>query len=270
MHMKGLIAACRPVRILLVADGPIPHHYMNFRGDQIVRHLVQNGHELVVVCPRGPMQKERVRNGGFNPLYIYLPPQQGMISPLTLFRRVSLMLRMIMQVRILLGTESFDLIRAVSFLPAVASIIARGSRRIPLVTNLSDFYSDLYRQFGLPLSSFVSSFLKWMERYVASESDVLIVDSLDQRKQFVSLGSREERTVVIPHGIPAQERNSATHVGIVPDPQSLFSGVTTPKVVFYIGDVSKLDGVDVLIRSMKLLAGFGGQARLLIVGSGSS
>jgi glycosyltransferase involved in cell wall biosynthesis len=177
---------------------------------------------------------------------------------------------MIIQVRILTRTASFDLIRAVSFLPAIASIIARGRRRIPLVTNLSDFYSDLYRQFGLPMSSVVSRFLKLMERYVASESDVLIVDSIDQRKQFVSLGSRRERTVVIPHGIPSQSGSLHDHVEAVVDPRAMFSGAASPKVVFYIGDISRLDGVDILIRSIKLVANADDQARLLIVGSGSS
>jgi glycosyltransferase involved in cell wall biosynthesis len=180
------------------------------------------------------------------------------------------MLHMIIRVRVLSRTESFDLIRAVSFLPAIASIIARGTRKIPIITNLSDFYSDLYGQFGLPMPSFVSRLLKLMERFVASESDVLIVDSIDQRKQFVSLGSREERTVVIPHGIPAQTSHSDPHGGTIWDPRSVFSGVTSPKLVFYIGDVSKLDGVDILIRSIKLVANVGDQARLLIIGSGSS
>ncbi len=254
----------------MLADGPIPHQYMNFRGNELVSYLAQMGHKVWVVCPAGPGRYDRGLQGLRNLNFVYLPAQHPVTSPSKVVQRMLLLVWLTIRARKLLGSHDFDLIRAISFLPAVAAIMARGRRRIPLVTNLSDFYSDLYWQFGLPFPVLVSSILRLLEHAVASRSDALIVDSPSQRSKFVSLGSKPEDVVVIPHGVPS---GSGQLGGLDSDglnPKSMFSGIADPDIVFYIGDISHLDGVDVLVRCISLVLPQNDRVRVLVVGSGPS
>jgi glycosyltransferase involved in cell wall biosynthesis len=258
------------MKILLLSDGPIPHLYMNFRGNELVSYLALMGHKVFVVCPAGPGRYDHGLHGVSNLRFIYLRASQPVTSPSGIVRRILLLASLTIRARQLLKSNEIELIRAISFLPAVAAIIARGKRRIPLVTNLSDLYSDLYGQFRLPFHVLVSPILKFFEGVVAARCGALIVDSPSQRNKFVSLGANPRDVVVIPHGIPSDFGRTG---GLDNDgfrPKSMFSGVANPDIVFYIGDISNLDGVDVLLRSVRLVLRHNDRVRFLVVGSGLS
>ncbi len=265
-----LVLAGERTRILLLADGPIPHLFMNFRGNELVSYLARKGHEVWVVCPEGPGSYDRDVHGLPNLNFVYLPTQHSITSPIKIVKRMFLFLSLTIRARKLLRRHDFDVIRPISFLPAVAAIIVRGRRRIPVVTNLSDFYSDLYRQFGLPFPTLVSAVLKLFERFVAIRSDALIVDSPSQRSKFVSLGSKPEDVVVIPHGIPSVSGQSGSLNSDGFNPKTMFPDIADPDVVFYIGDISHLDGVDILVRCLPLVLSQNRRVRILVVGSGPS
>ncbi len=258
------------VRVLLVADGPIPHRFMNFRGNEVVSYLTQRGQELWVVCPRSIERLAQSDAGLQNVRFTYLSFYKPVLSPVDVFQRLGLLISMVFQIRKLIRNYDFDVIRAISFLPALASIISRGRKTVPLVTNLSDFYSDLYQQFGLPLPSLSCWLIRLMERLVASKSDTLIVDSPRQREKFVLLGSNPETTVVIPHAIPSEGGDAGDLSPNLFDPSCAFPRVQDPEVIFYIGDISELDGLDVMIRSLPYILSVNDRARLLIVGSGTT
>jgi glycosyltransferase involved in cell wall biosynthesis len=165
----------------------------------------------------------------------------------------------------MLSQEKFDVIRTISLLPTFAAIRARRNAT-PIVANLSDFYSDLYRHSALPLSSVACGILKVIEKSAVTGSDVFIVDTPFQRRLWRNWGLDERRCVVIPHGYYPDKFSPDLSFG---EFRAKYGIDEETQVLLYHGDISAQDGIDILIRSMPLLSKRGIDAKLVIVGSGT-
>jgi glycosyltransferase involved in cell wall biosynthesis len=75
------------------------------------------------------------------------------------------------------------------------------------------------------------------------------------------------RCAAIPHGLP---RSWGKNVEITEPPKSIFNEVHVDPTLFYVGDISEMDGVDVLMRAACDLRARGIPVRLLIIGDGTN
>jgi glycosyltransferase involved in cell wall biosynthesis len=197
-------------------------------------------------------------------------------------RKLLILKSVVRKVTHLVRQEKFDVIRPISLVPALASLIAtRGRSRAPIVANLSDFYSDLCRQLMIPAAPIVSHLVEAFERKVIRESDAVIVDSPIQRAYWGHWGLDEKRCSVVPHGIPrsydgwrdshqqVQELRNLNEPGTEDRNSVLPPRSTSPqKVVLYVGDISRMDGLDVLIAASPRIKKEINDVLFVIVGQG--
>jgi glycosyltransferase involved in cell wall biosynthesis len=250
------------MRILIVSELPIPSRRKSYRADPLAKYLSKTGHEVTVICPKNLPQSQKELEDYKNVTFSYITQKSTPHNPLN---RLFVLFSMAKKIRRELKEKKFDVIRPISFLPAYATILAN-KRKVPLVVNLSDFYSDLYKQFGLPFTSIVANVVKNMEKAIVTQSDVLIVDSPTQRKYWKYWGLEEKRGVVLPNGVDRELFNSE----INKEEAKLRFGIDkNKKIVFYSGDISRLDGLDVLLKAAPLVIKEIKDIKFVIVGNGS-
>ncbi|MFQ6076717.1 MAG: glycosyltransferase, partial [Candidatus Bathyarchaeia archaeon] len=223
------------MRVLVVSEAPVPTLHRSYRSDPLAKYLSAMGHEVSVVCPKpaGDVEGE-----GYEAIsFCHLPEQRyEKYSPISRYRFLASIRK---RVEALLDEEKFDVIRPITFPAGYATITAK-AKKPPVITNLSDFYSDLYRQFELPLSPLVSMVLRRMERRVIKGSDVLLVDAPTQRTYWRDWGLDVRRCAVLPNGVDRRLFNPEADGNEIRETYRLDE---TSKLVFYHGDLSRLDGV---------------------------
>lgn len=253
--------------VLAVCDGPVPHLRMNYRGDVLTRHLARASQQAVhVICPRPEMSPPRSVFPGVR--FLYLNPYRRIRSAIDVLERGVALLEMIAKVRRMLRSERFVSIRTVSTGPTIAAVIARGSRRIPIIANISDFYGDLYHGSELPFPRLVTAIVRTTERLV-SQVDLAIVDTAEQRALWATRGLSLERCVVSPHGLP---RTAQPPLSADPDHVDLKSKFQIPDerpIAIYVGDMSEGDGIDLLMKAVGALRKRGYVMSLVLVGAGT-
>jgi glycosyltransferase involved in cell wall biosynthesis len=251
------------MRILIVSELPIPSKRKSYRADPLAKYLSKMGHEVTVICPKNLSQPQKELKDYENVTFSYMT--QKSTAPHNPMNRLLVLFSMAKKIRRELKEKKFNVIRPISFLPAYAAIWAN-KHKVPLVVNLSDFYSDLYKQFGLPLASVAAHIIQTMEKTIVTHSDVLIVDSPTQRKYWKYWGLEERKCVVLPNGIDRELFNFE----INKEEAKLHLGIDkNKKIVFYSGDISRLDGLDVLLKAAPLVIKEIKDIKFVIVGNGS-
>jgi len=257
------------LKILIIGDYPVPSIYKSYRADPLAKYLASLGHEVTVLCPHPPFSYS-----SYNQMYyknirvIYSSEYRHITQSGDLLLRSSQPLLLGSSLHHLLKTEKFDVIRAVSFVPSYVASLLSDKYKIPLVVNLSDFYSDLYSQFGLPLSSIVAVALRRMEKRIAKISKLFIVDSPAQRDLWsVQWGLDPRKCVVVPDGI---NLNMFFDKGDKFFDKSKIHLDNSTKIVYFQGDISYLDGIDLLVDSASyIIKKIPVRIHYLIVGHGT-
>jgi len=251
------------LRILIISELPIPSRRKSYRADPLSKYFPKMGHEITVVCPKSPFQSQKYLRDYENVTFSYIAPNERTThNPL---KRFFAFVAMAKKIRKELKEGKFDVIRPISFLPAYAAICANNKQKVPLVVNLSDFYSDLYKQFELPFTSAAVNILRNMEKTIARQSDVLIVDSPTQREYWKQWGLEENRCVVLPNGLNLELFSPKINV----EKAKSHCGIDEKKVVFYHGDISHMDGIDVLVAAAPAIIKGADDVNIMVVGSGS-
>ena len=252
------------MRILVVGELPIIHKTCRIGP----KYFSRKGHKVLSVSPLPESKDESMITSYYKDTEFEFVPSTKLINENSLaviFNRVGQLTFMILKIRKILRKGRCDVIRPVGFLPSVASVVARGKYSIPVVATSTDFYSDLYGQFGLPFSSFFSKILRKVESQIARKSDVFVTDTPIQRKYWGRLGVNEKDCVVLPHSF---ERNMSRIPEDSWEVREKYGISNETKVIFYCGDISKLDGLDVLIKAMPSVLRKV-DAKLVIVGLGT-
>lgn len=250
------------MNLALICDGPVPHTRMNYRGEVFLRLLPGSGHTVYLIAT-GVLGAGELR-----PDIRLVPYTCGQYRPIAGIRsipgRLWQIVRMFIAAKRILR-QDVDLIRTVAFIPTIVAVLARGRGGVPILANMSDFYSDLYLGGKLPFSRPALWLIRRLERLCA-RADILIVDTPAQRVRWMARGVQPARCVVIPHGLPRSWAGVSPAVSLKPagaanDPSS--------PILFYVGDISEMDGLDVLMRATHRLRASGLAARLLIIGKGT-
>ena len=254
------------LKILIVGDGNVPSLYKNYRADPLARYLSRMGHDVTVLCPRPRITDDEYSRHFKDVKFVYVSGYKNIKVPIDLVYRLRQLTVMLIQIDHLLSRERFDLIRAVSLIPGYISTIFGKKYNVPVVTNISDFYSDLYKQSDLPLPLVASSILRRMEEVVVKESDVFIVDSPIQRRYWEVWGLNERKGVVIPHGNYPDRFNPKTSQGKI---RVKYRINEESRIIYYHGDISHQDGVDVLIDCAPYVVKNDENVKFMVVGTGT-
>jgi glycosyltransferase involved in cell wall biosynthesis len=253
----------KKLEVLLIGDGPIPHRYMNYSGDHVFKSLMKSGHKVTLVAQAPENRSDYLRNSNQLEVHYIAAPSRYRLG-----MRPAFYWRLFSVVASVMKKHRFDVVRPISLLPSLAALLARDGSRTPILANISDFYSDLYGQFELPAARLVSPSIELVEKFVATHLDFLIVDTEVQRQAWLKYGIDSGRCLPIPHGIPF---NGPGPEGV----QASLAGIRKrhgigerSKVGFYIGDISAMDGVDILIRACAILNLQGIDFEVIIVGAG--
>jgi glycosyltransferase involved in cell wall biosynthesis len=250
------------MNVALLCDGPVPHSHMNYRGDAFLRLLPGHGHTVYLVGMEVAGAKE------LRPDLTLLSYSCGRYTSIAGLRNVPLRLwqlcRMFVAVKRILRHD-LDLIRTISMLPTMVALLARGRGSAPIVANVSDFYSDLYVGSKLPFARVAIWLIGHMERMCA-RADYLIVDTPAQRAKWVSRGAQSTRCIVIPHGLPRSWNREA---GALASAGQDNQAGKLSRTLFYVGDMSEMDGLDVLLQAIHYSRVQGRPMSLLMIGNGT-
>ena len=152
------------------------------------------------------------------------------------------------------------------YLGLIASLVKR--RNDFLVLDCCDFYFDLYREFGLPLPGLICPVLFALERHAFRQADLLIVDTPAQCRYMSSIFRiPSNRIFALPNGVlldkyplpVAKDTELMSRYGIDVD----------DIVLFYGGDISALDGIELAAEFLKSKPKeFSQRLHLIIIGKG--
>ena len=234
----------------------MPSSYRSSRADVLALSLHRMGHDITVICPE-PRIREDMHNRDYDGIRrIYTPPVQQ--SNLLTRARSFFAIRKAMKK--ILSKESFDVVRPISLIPGY--VAAKLKPEIPVMTSLTDFYSDFYEQFDMPAKRIAIPIIKRIESSIMRNTDLVVIDSPSQRDEWGKWGLEHRRGVVIPHGVdPTRFRNMGKSKRIVER-----YGLGKSKIVFFHGDICNLDGVDLLVDAAERLKG---DIKAMIVGDGT-
>ena len=232
--------------------------------DPLAGRFANAGHEVTAIRPEpigGETIPELMEGVCQNVKYYYLSKYSRSYSLITRFKYLIEMIRMVKRVN---EKEDYDIIRAISLMPGYAAVRAKQGLKTKVVTNLSDFYSDMYGLFKLPLAFGVTRFLRKIEEKVVRESDLLFVDSPTQREYWVNWGLNAKKCSVVPNPILPEVFNPKV------EGQSIRKkhNIQNAKIILYQGDISELDGIETLILAAQDILREINNAIFMIVGSG--
>ena len=120
----------------------------------------------------------------------------------------------------------------------------------PYFADICDFYSDLYDEFGMPFGKYLKKIIHRIETYALKRPNLIFLDTNTQRDYLVkTFGVDRKKCVVIPNGIMLDYYPLKMEKDKKILKKYNFSG--DDKILFYGGDLSKLDGVELIIEFVK-------------------
>ncbi len=230
------------MKILVICDVPL----VGFRPGMLVRSLGERGHEITFLGPRLPA-KMSLENRGYEKVkavYIYGGHRWG-----DLHERGRQFVELSFKLNRLLKSEKFDLLRPMMLLADYLTIKCNQKYKSPILAGLTDIYSDIYRQVNLPLPGLAVPLITHMERVIMKNSDLLVVDTPVMRDLWKKWGLDEKKSVVLPFG----EDYEMFRKGDCQKVKKKYELTNEKIVLFHGGDITHLDGLDILIEATELL-----------------
>ncbi len=227
------------MKILVICDVPL----VGFRPGMLVQSLSQRGHEVTFLGPRPLETSSNKSYEKVKLVYISGGRKWG-----NLFERGRQFIELYFKLSKLLRTERFDLLRPMMLLAGYLTIKCNERYGYPVLASHTDIYTDIYRQVNRPLPQIAVPLIFHMERVIVRNSDLLIVDTPVMRELWKKWGLNEKKSVVLPHGADYQMFRKG-------DSQKVKEsyGIPNEKIIFFHGDITHLDGLDILIEATELL-----------------
>ena len=238
------------MKILIVGDGQSPNLIKSYRIDPLAKHFRDKGWEVTVISSR---PKEKIKYTGYENIeFHHIPPYVSPNNWKSVVNKAVNKLHLIRKTKKIMKKEKFDVVRAISLFPAYASL----GKESPVITNLGDNFQYVYKHFKLPLPFFASKILNKVQKKVLTEGDLTIINSNAQRDYFKEMPI--EKSVVLPNGFYMDR--------FLKSPKKKFS--RKKKIIFYHGDISKIDGLETLIKAVNELQKTRNDFHVLIIGDG--
>lgn len=138
-------------------------------------------------------------------------------------------------------------------------------RDLVYFADICDFYSDLYGEFKMPLAKLLRPAIFFMEKIAQHRANLIFVDTSAQRDFLTKkMNVNGRQCVVIPNGILLE--NFPYHSKKDERVLESYGYTKNDKILFYGGDISKMDGIDLIIRFIETNR----DIKALIIGKGKS
>jgi glycosyltransferase involved in cell wall biosynthesis len=138
------------------------------------------------------------------------------------------------------------------------------NKKTPFFADICDFYSDLYEEFGMPMGRYVKKIIFRIEASALKRPNLIFLDTIAQREYVTNtFGVSKKKCVVIPNGLLMDYYP----LKMEKDKQVLkkYNFSANDKILFYGGDLSRLDGVELIIEYVKKHRNI----KALIIGKGN-
>lgn len=253
----------KKIKILTYSDIPIPSYNRPYRGILFIDYFKKNEEvDFYVVSPKS---ENLFKNDKNNILKIYYDKVNFKKIQYSLFHRLIGILKLVYT--LIVNKDNFrDLsyIRVGSTYLVFLTLFFR-NKNTKLFVDICDLYSELYKDFGMPLSSIVSKIIFHFEKYSLKLPDLIFVDTPAQRDYFVEKFNIDARKCIVqPNGILIDSFPYIDHK----DSEVLkeYGFKKEDKVIFYGGDIAESDGIEFLIEFAKNNKKF----KYLVIGKGNS
>lgn len=250
--------------ILTFSDVPLPSYTRAYRGNLFVDFASKGWLNTVYIV--SPSSNVKFKNNKFvkvKSLYFKTPPFKN--YQYRLFSRLFYISKLISQlIHFRIRNYKIDFIRTGSTYLSLFVLLTQ-KKQVPYFADICDFYSDLYREFDMPLSKILKPLIFWFEKKAINRADLVFVDTAAQREYIVEkFRFSSKRCVVLPNGILKEyypfalkkDGNVLSHYGFN----------TKDKIIFYGGDISKIDGVEMVLKYVEQNRNI----KALIIGKGNS
>ena len=161
---------------------------------------------------------------------------------------------------VLKDKEHYDLLVSHDWLAALAGIIARRNLGAPFV-----FHFHSTEQGRNPAGS---PTIKDIERLSATVADRIVTVSYAMRDELVSLGYSEQKIRVIHNGVDEKKYDATRFSAQQVESFREKIGIGSSPMIFFIGRLTRVKGVDSLVRAMPRIIQEIPDAKLVILGIG--
>jgi len=235
------------MKILLVCEQPLPSKKRAGRPNYTVKYLSKRGHDITVLCPKSGEEDDGLAR------YEYINVEFKQFS---IINRLRLLREFKKKINELINKENFDIIRSINIIPTYCSL----NNKINVYAELTDFLSDLYLQFNMPLKEIIIPFIKRIEKKIAKYVNYANVETEVGRNFWKEIGANEKKIVVIPNGVDTKhfDPNKANKEVIKEKYR-----IKEYRVLFYHGDIGYYDGIHFIIKILNNL-----DVKFMLVGNG--
>ena len=254
----------RKYNVFIPSEIPFPSYNRSYRVVLFVNHAPEG--RLGNVYVTASKSDEVLINKNVNVIYDYIKADSFKNNQYSIILRLwdlfKLFLKMI-KFRFSNKGKNIDFIRSgttfISFL-----ILLSQKRKIPYFADICDFYFELYEVFNMPFAKIFKPFIFRLEKLALKRIDIIFVDTVAQRRYLADkMGIDEKRCIVLPNGIKTQffpfiENKDA-------EIQEKYGISKDDRVLFYAGDISKMDGIEMMIDYVNKNK----KVKALIVGKGN-
>ncbi|MBM4401924.1 MAG: glycosyltransferase [Candidatus Cloacimonetes bacterium] len=232
--------------LLTFSDVPIPSYTRPYRGVLFVDYAPNRKIENVYVI--SSESREKFKNKRINLHTDYFSATDFKSNQYNLYFRLSNIFKLFLKLFKfrLQKAHKIGFIRTGSTYLSFLVLLTQKTKT-PYFADICDFYFDLYQEFKMPLASFLKPLIFFFEKLALQRANLLFVDTAVQRRyQVQKLGVDARKCVVIPNGVILDNYPFS----LKKDENVLRDYNFSPldKILFYGGDISEADGVEMIIK----------------------
>lgn len=254
----------RKNNVLVFSDFPLPSYKKPHRNVLFVDYAPAKKFGKVYLISPKPNEEFKNKNLNVIPYYYKISDDFYRTQHNLILRLFGIFKLFFMLLLFRVKNNKIDYIRTgstyLSFLVTVTQ-----SKKAVFLGDVCDFYYELYEEFNKPFAKILKPLIFLVESISIRRMNLIFVDTAAQRKFLVNkMKIDEKRCVVLPNGI---------NVNLFPfmqkKDQSLmkkYNFTNADKIVFYSGDISKIDGIEYIIDFLAERK----DCKALIIGKGES
>lgn len=237
-------------KVLVFSDFPLPSYRKPHRNVLFIDHAPKEKFKKVYVISPKPLDKFKNKNIDISADYyninddFYRTQHNLFIRLLGIFK---LLIKLIIfRIR---SQKKIDFIRTGSTYLSFLVTLTQSKNTI-FLGDVCDFYYELYEEFNKPFAKILKPFIFAAEAAAIRRMNLIFVDTAAQREFLVKeMNINKKKCVVLPNGINTDLFPFSSEKNI--DILKQYEFRKEEKILFYSGDISKLDGIEYIVRFIK-------------------
>ncbi len=235
-------------KVLIFSDFPLPSYKKPHRNVLFIDYAPKG--KLKKVFLISPKPNEAFKNNKVSLITDYYNSDDFYKTQHNLFIRLSGIFRLFLKLLCFNPKkDKIDYIRTGStYLSLLVSLTQKNN--VVFLGDVCDFYYELYEEFNKPFAKILKPFIFTMESIAIRRMNLIFVDTAAQREFLVTkMNIDKKKCVVLPNGINVDLFPFSPKKNI--DILKQYAFKKDEKILFYSGDISKLDGIEHILRFIK-------------------